>query len=391
VAHLDGAAAHRAAGPISHVEQRFQSVEAVEYLSRKAAGGEERHDFVVAISAELVAGVDHARGAGGGVQECFQACVLDLVGGSASQDCCVDVRQSAGVGTGASQTSEHRCGDERMDGSLMARKRDDGVNLQADRTAVRHADGMELHGARTLVTGGTTGVGASLVRLLVELGAQVVTCGSDAGRCDALRAQYPGITVVVTDLATPGSGRRLVDEAAASLGGLDIVINNAAVQIIEQFTPPQIDGIDQRIVDESAVNLRAPIEIIAASLPWLAESGLGSLVFVTSGLAVFPKKSAPVYCATKSALRTFATTIRYQTEEFAPNVQVIDVVLPLVDTPMTAGRGSDSSKMSSDAVAARIIDAIRGTRRTVHVGKARLLPWFQRPAPSIGRRILRGS
>ena len=248
---------------------------------------------------------------------------------------------------------------------------------------------MKLRNARVLVTGGTTGVGAALVSLLLQAGSIVVTCGRDRDRCATLRSLHPGVHVVEIDLAKAGTARQLVEEAIGILGGLDVVINNAAIQVHEQFAPKPADGIDGRIETEIALNLSAPIEITAAAMPALVGSKAAALVYVTSGLAVFPKKTAPVYCATKSALRTFAAAVRYQMSDDAAHVSVIDAVLPMVDTPMTAGRGSASAKMSPQAVAQKIVDAIVRSRTTVYIGKARLLPWLVRLAPSVGRRVLR--
>lgn len=247
---------------------------------------------------------------------------------------------------------------------------------------------MELFDARVLVSGGTSGIGAALVQSLTAAGARVVTCGRDADRCTALAARHPDVTVLRSDLSEVGAPRRVVKDAAAALGGLDVVVNNAAVQVHDSYVAPS-PGIDLRIAQELAVNLRAPLEITAAALPLLSRSDRGALVFVTSGLAVFPKKTAPVYCATKAALRTFATAVRYQVADEAPGVRVIDVVLPLVDTPMTAGRSDDAGKQSPDDVAARIVRVLSGSRQTVRIGKARILPVFERLAPSVGRRILR--
>lgn len=289
------------------------------------------------------------------------------------------------------QASDDGCGHQWMHKSFVAGEGRDGVNLQAGLNDVDTIMVMELRNARTLITGGTTGVGAALVNSLHQAGSIVVTCGHDQDRCATLRSRHPGVHVVEIDLATPGAARRLVEEAVGTLGGLDMVINNAAVQVHESFVPMPADGIAERIDNEIAVNLAAPIEITAAAMPALVGSKAAALVYITSGLAVFPKKSAPVYCATKSALRTFAAAVRYQLSDDAAHVTVIDAVLPLVDTPMTAGRESAGAKMSPDAVAARIVDAIVRSKPTVYIGKARLLPWLVRLAPSIGRRALRNS
>ncbi len=195
--------------------------------------------------------------------------------------------------------------------------------------------------------------------------------------------------VVETDLSVGGNGRRLVESAVGHLGGLDVVINNAGVQFLEDYTVGETGDLVSSALAQVSTNITSPMEITAAAIPELVRSGQPRIVFVSSGLGVFPKKTAPVYCATKSALRSFAVSLRYQLEDSAPHVKVIDVVLPLVDTPMTAGRGQDSEKASPKDVAKRIISSLESPRPVVYVGKARLLPFFVRLAPSIGARILR--
>lgn len=96
------------------------------------------------------------------------------------------------------------------------------------------------------------------------------------------------------------------------------------------------------------------MQITAATLAQ-AEGRPIAVVNVTSGLALAPKKTAPVYCATKSAIRTFTLAVGYQAADAESNVLLSEALLSLVDTPMTAGRGSTSKQMLPGAVA----DAIR--------------------------------
>ena len=248
---------------------------------------------------------------------------------------------------------------------------------------------MNLEQLRILVTGGTSGVGRELVSQLVGHGCRVVTCGRDTERLKQLRMEYPQVLVIEGDLAQSGVPSAIVRQAVDHLGGLDVVINNAGIQFLEDHVSGESEIITQSTRTQIEVNLVAPIEFANASLPHLANSESPRLVFVTSGLAVFPKKSAPVYCATKSALRSFAMSLRYQLVDRESSVKVIDAVLPLVDTPMTAGRGKESEKMSPVDVAARIISALKSPRDVVWIGKSRLLPWLSRFAPSVGQRALR--
>ena len=68
---------------------------------------------------------------------------------------------------------------------------------------------------------------------------------------------------------------------------------------------------------------------------------------------------------------------------------VSEALLPLVDTPMTAGRGQTSKKMSSGAVADAIIHGIEKDRSEIRIGAAKVLPLILRISVGLGRRILR--
>jgi 3-oxoacyl-[acyl-carrier protein] reductase len=81
-----------------------------------------------------------------------------------------------------------------------------------------------------IVTGGTRGIGRAVVALLLDQGARVLAVGSRRETANALAAEldHPALLTVDQDMRDPDCGRRLVDRAAAELGGLDLVVNNAA-------------------------------------------------------------------------------------------------------------------------------------------------------------------
>ena len=122
--------------------------------------------------------------------------------------------------------------------------------------------------------------------------------------------------------------------------------------------------------------------------PHLASRPEAILLNVTSGLALTPKASAPVYCATKAGLRSFTTALRYQAEDRAPNLRVGEIVMALVDTEMTTGRGR--GKLSADQAAQAVIAGIeRQERGDIWVGNTRLLRIIQRLSPALAARMLR--
>jgi uncharacterized oxidoreductase len=246
---------------------------------------------------------------------------------------------------------------------------------------------MNLRDSRVLVTGGTSGIGAELVRQLSAGGARVATCGRSQARLDQVVAET-GATGWVTDLRDPTACTRLVNDAVDALDGLDILIANAGVQGSQSFDQPWTANDTTAVVDEVAINLTAPMALAGAAIPHLQASA-GRFIGVTSGLAYAPKKTAPVNCATKSALHTFLDALRYQMDDDGHRVTVQEIVLPLVATPMTAGRSD--GQLSAPEAAASIIRGMGTRRDRILVGKARALMAILRVAPGLGRRMLRNS
>ncbi|MEU2630639.1 SDR family NAD(P)-dependent oxidoreductase, partial [Kitasatospora sp. NPDC007106] len=160
-----------------------------------------------------------------------------------------------------------------------------------------------------------------------------------------------------------------------------------------QYATPLTDGPDaqllERIRGEIAVNLTSVAELAAAAWPHLAARPTAAFVAVGSGLGYAPKRSAPVYCATKAGLHTLLDALRYQAEAATPHVRVQEVVLPLVDTPMTAGREGPARKLTPEAAADAILRGLRTGRRTVPIGASRALLAINRLSPATARRILR--
>ncbi|MEZ5332823.1 MAG: SDR family NAD(P)-dependent oxidoreductase [Thermoanaerobaculia bacterium] len=241
-----------------------------------------------------------------------------------------------------------------------------------------------MPGRRVLITGGTSGIGLALAAALRRAGDRVLICGRNRERLEETAARL-GVDAVPCDLADPTQLPALVETARERLGGLDVLIHNAGIQraidLTDERNPALVDGSLTREVD---VNLAGPIHLTALALPLLRESDKATLVFVTSGLALAPKPSAPVYSATKAALRSFAKAIRHQLRPHG--VRVLEVVPPVVDTAMTAGR--DEDKVSPDSVARGIAAALDSDREELRIGKARTLFTLHRLAPGLAEKIL---
>lgn len=241
---------------------------------------------------------------------------------------------------------------------------------------------MRIEGTRAVVTGGTSGIGRALGTALTEAGATVLTCGSNEEKVAALRAEHPRMDALCCDVTEPEDGYALREAVDSRLGGLDLLVHCAGVQRSLDLTEP----LDMAEVErEIAVNLVAPIRLTDLLLPRLLASERPAIVVVTSILALSPKESAPVYCASKAGLASWTTSLRYRLEP--RGVLVMELVPPVVATPMTEGRQDGAIEPS--VVAEACVDGLRGDKTRVLVGKARLAHAIHRVAPAVLARSLR--
>ncbi|MBM2575484.1 SDR family NAD(P)-dependent oxidoreductase [Jannaschia sp. Os4] len=237
---------------------------------------------------------------------------------------------------------------------------------------------MELEGRRIAITGGTSGIGRRIVDRLAPR-AEVVVVARPGPSADALRADHPGVEILVADLSRPAE----VDAAGAALARRDDVdglIHCAAVQ----RTAHVADADPATIRPEIEVNLTALCVLAGHLLPGMRRRG-GFVHGVNSGLGLVPKTGSAVYCATKGGMNLYLQALENQSR--GSSVQVMQAFLPLVDTSMSAGRGR--AKMDPDAAAAAIVDGIERGIAAHDIGRVRILRALARIAPSAARRIMR--
>jgi NAD(P)-dependent dehydrogenase (short-subunit alcohol dehydrogenase family) len=149
-----------------------------------------------------------------------------------------------------------------------------------------------------LVTGSTAGIGLETARLLVGEGARVVTCG---------RREAPGVgelAHVRVDLADAGGPERAVSEAAATLGGLDVLVNNVGVARQARFEEVE----DHEWDAYWQLNVMSYVRAIRAALPHLRASR-GCVVNVSSTAGKRPSTTMPHYSVTKAAVLSLSRLI----------------------------------------------------------------------------------
>jgi uncharacterized oxidoreductase len=210
---------------------------------------------------------------------------------------------------------------------------------------------VNLNGHTVLVTGGASGIGFAIASRFHAAGSRVIVCGRREKMLRAAADAHPGLVTRQYDLAREDAREELADWLLDEHPTLDVLVNNAGIQRRFRLAEPE-PWADTR--EELAINLDAPIHLTLLLLPTLRERG-GTIVNVTSGLALVPMAIAPVYCATKAALRSFTLSLRHQLRD--DPVRVVEILPPAVNTDL-GGRGLHTFGASldefADAVMARL-------------------------------------
>jgi uncharacterized oxidoreductase len=237
---------------------------------------------------------------------------------------------------------------------------------------------MQVAGKTILVTGGTDGIGRELIRQLRDKGATIITQGRNADRVATTQAD--GFEVITADLSALSGVETLLKSVEGRT--IDAIINNAGAGSDHDFREAAPDLADNH--GAIFLNLNAPIHLITALMPMLRSRPEAMIVNVTSGLAIAPRAGGPVYCATKAGLRSYTQAIRYQLKD--SNVRVLEALPPVVETKLTAGRGS--SKMKPEECARQIVSAMERNAHEANVGMVKILQAVHSLSPALARKVM---
>ena len=191
---------------------------------------------------------------------------------------------------------------------------------------------MKLNDRVALITGGGTGIGAATARLFAEEGAAVCITGRRKLPLNDVVAAIEsagGRAIAVSgDVANTEDCRRMVEEATAAFGRIDVLVNNAGTS-----TLTKAHEISDELWDETiGTNLSGAFRLIRAALPGMISQGSGSIVNVSSVLAQTGMRGAAAYGASKAGLDQLTRVLAV---EYADRGIRVNAVAPAwVHTPM---------------------------------------------------------
>jgi NAD(P)-dependent dehydrogenase (short-subunit alcohol dehydrogenase family) len=175
-------------------------------------------------------------------------------------------------------------------------------------------------GKRVLITAGASGIGLAIARAFAAEGAKVHICDINEDALRALKQSDPSITSTVCDVSDRLSVERLIIDATHTLGGLDVLVNNAGISgptaSVETMGPDAWEAVLR-------VNLTGTFNVTRLSIPYLKQAGSGVIIIMSSlgGRVGYPDRSP--YATTKWGLIGLTKTLSIELGEVGIRVNAI--------------------------------------------------------------------
>ncbi len=214
---------------------------------------------------------------------------------------------------------------------------------------------LELRDKGAIVTGASRGIGFETARLLCREGARVVISGRDennlqkaAEACERESADpAESVQPVVLDVTEPDAGERLVATCEENFGPADIVVNNAGTSFIRPLT----ELTDDDWQAQWELNVMAPLRLMRAVAPRMAERGDGRIVNVCSTSGKRPSLRNAAYSVTKAAQLSLSRTFA---DAYARQGVLVNAVAPgPVESDLWMARGGLADQVAEQTGADR--------------------------------------
>jgi NAD(P)-dependent dehydrogenase (short-subunit alcohol dehydrogenase family) len=193
-----------------------------------------------------------------------------------------------------------------------------------------------LQGKTILVTGAGRGLGHGVARGLAGYGAMVLGVARTEPEllklATAVGESGGLVETYVADLSRPETLATLVSKIVERHGGVDAIVNNAAILRMIPFSALAAADFDETI----EINLMAPVRLMRAFLPAMQERGHGAIINVSSAAGIRPFANETDYCAAKYGLEGFSYSLAMELSPLNISVNVVSPGYPIKPTSVTA-------------------------------------------------------
>jgi len=232
---------------------------------------------------------------------------------------------------------------------------------------------MNLKNNVVLITGGSSGIGLAFARKFLSEGNKVIITGRSEQKLAAVKKELPEVIIEAADVTDEKS----MDMLAGKYKDVNILVNNAGVHNECSFK----NGIGDfsKLRTEIETNFTAPVMMAERFIPHLTGHERAAIINITSYFGISPKPGAPIYSATKAAMRSFTRSLRVQLMD--TRIKVFDVAPPIVDTPLTADSNPNVRKMKPEELIEIVWKGLKNDRYDIYPGLSRLFYILNRVNP----------
>jgi len=247
---------------------------------------------------------------------------------------------------------------------------------------------MKLTGRTILITGGSAGIGLAFAVKFLELGNEVIVTGRRQSQLDLVKVQHPKLHTIQSDSADPAQIAALAARVKKEFPKLDVLMNNAGVGVAKNLKA-SVDDL-AGLMTEVEINVGGVIRTTSALIDILTRNS-GTVINVSSALALVPVPAMPIYSATKAAVHSYTQSLRFQLED--TGVEIIDLMPPAVRTDMTSEFDEAGiSTITTEELLKQTFAALRAGKREIRPGLSNLLAFMRRVAPNfINRQLWKAS
>jgi 3alpha(or 20beta)-hydroxysteroid dehydrogenase len=218
--------------------------------------------------------------------------------------------------------------------------------------------GTDLTGRVALVTGGAQGLGEGMARALAAAGARVMIADVNEAGAETAASLGDGHGFVRLDVTDEAGWEAAVQASVEQLGGLDVLVNNAGVEITSLLTEVQVDDI-RTMLDVNVLGTTLGLKHgLRAMRPDGAAGKGGSIINISSVAATIAFPAIAVYSGTKSAVDRLTRVAAMESGKLGYGVRVNCIYPGLVPTAMGAGLANDMASLGLYGSAEEAVGAV---------------------------------
>lgn len=224
---------------------------------------------------------------------------------------------------------------------------------------------MNLNNKTALITGGGSGIGFEIARLLSENGNKVIIVGRDEERLKKAAAKLNGVDYFAADITDRNSVESLMDFVGDSNPKLDILVNNAGQMFTYDLDADA--GMYEKATAEISSNYLSVVNLTSRLLPLLKSRNEAAIVNVSSILALSPVSMVATYSSSKAALHSFSQSLRLSLSK-STSVKVFELMPSLVNTDFSKDIGGETGIHPAE-VAAGLLEGMENDTYEIHIGQ----------------------